>query len=193
MNVLKRHVCREKGSFKGMCCVCGQRLEKDLGVPWGYIHKGLRLGNNDVVRLQTEDEEYLKIQTHPLQVHSLNAKLQTLILVCYNRTNKCFVGGSLFMLDSIHMMTKLRPFVQTFLKEASNMFEMYICTMGDRPYALQMAQLLDPSRVYFGTRVISRDDGTQRHEKGLDVVLGHENAVVILDDTENVNAFISAV
>ncbi|KAJ0030559.1 hypothetical protein Pint_14335 [Pistacia integerrima] len=67
------------------------------------------------------------------------------------------------MLDSIHMMTK----------------------MGDRPYALQMAKLLDPSRVYFGTRVISRDDGTQRHEKGLDVVLGHENAIVILNDTEN--------
>ncbi|KAJ0091384.1 hypothetical protein Patl1_14505 [Pistacia atlantica] len=62
---------------------------------------------------------------------------------------------------------------------------MYIYTMGDRPYALQMAKLLDPSRVYFGTGVISRDDSTQRHEKGLDIVLGHENALVILDDTEN--------
>ncbi|KAJ0089885.1 hypothetical protein Patl1_14499 [Pistacia atlantica] len=153
MNVLKRHVCRDEGSFGGMCCVCGQRLEKDLGVPLG----GLRLGNDDV-------EEYLKIQTHPLQDVS---------------------GGSLFMLDSIHMMAKLRPFVLTFLKEASNMFKMYIYTMGDRPYALQMAELLDPSGVYIGTRVISRDDGTQRHEKGLDVVLGHENAIVILDDTEN--------
>lgn len=93
------------------------------------------------------------------------------------------------MLDSKHMMTKLRPFVQTFFKEASKLFKMYIYTMGDRPYALQMAKLLDPSGVYFGTWVISRDDVTQRHEKGLEVVLGHENAIVILDDTDNVGVF----
>ena len=93
------------------------------------------------------------------------------------------------MLDFMHMMTKLRPFVRTFLKEASKMFEMYIYTMGDRPYALEMAKLLDPKREYFSGRVISRDDGTQKHQKGLDVVLGQESAVVILDDTENVSAF----
>ena len=95
--------------------------------------------------------------------------------------------GSLFMLAFMNMMTKLRPFVHTFLKEASEMFEMYIYTMGDRPYALEMAKLLDPSREYFNARVISRDDGTQRHQKGLDVVLGQESAVLILDDTENVS------
>ncbi|XP_021902583.1 RNA polymerase II C-terminal domain phosphatase-like 4 [Carica papaya] len=93
--------------------------------------------------------------------------------------------GSLFMLEFMHMMTKLRPFVHVFLKEASEMFEMYIYTMGDRPYALQMAKLLDPRGEYFGDRVISRDDGTVKHQKGLDVVLGQESAVLILDDTEN--------
>ena len=87
------------------------------------------------------------------------------------------------------MMTKLRPFVRTFLKEASEMYEMHIYTMGDRAYALAMADLLDPRREYFGERVISRDDGTQRHQKGLDIVLGQESAVLILDDTENVFFF----
>jgi len=85
------------------------------------------------------------------------------------------------------MMTKLRPFVHSFLKEASEMFVMYIYTMGDRNYARQMAKLLDPKGEYFGDRVISRDDGTVRHEKSLDVVLGQESAVLILDDTENVS------
>ncbi|KAK2646755.1 hypothetical protein Ddye_021950 [Dipteronia dyeriana] len=65
------------------------------------------------------------------------------------------------------MMTKLRPFVHTFFKEASEMFDMYIYTMGDRPYALEMARLLDPNKEYFNAKVISRDDGTQRHQKGL--------------------------
>ncbi|RVW22023.1 RNA polymerase II C-terminal domain phosphatase-like 4 [Vitis vinifera] len=67
------------------------------------------------------------------------------------------------------------------------MFEMYIYTMGERSYALEMAKLLDPERVYFSSRVISQADCTQRHQKGLDVVLGQESAVLILDDTESVS------
>lgn len=101
-------------------------------------------------------------------------------------------NGNLFMLEHMRMMTKLRPFVRTFLKEASQMFEMYIYTMGERPYALQMAKLLDPKSEYFTSdKVISRDDGTLKHQKGLDVVLGEESTVLILDDTENVSSFLS--
>nr|XP_009787945.1 PREDICTED: RNA polymerase II C-terminal domain phosphatase-like 4 [Nicotiana sylvestris]XP_009787946.1 PREDICTED: RNA polymerase II C-terminal domain phosphatase-like 4 [Nicotiana sylvestris] len=84
------------------------------------------------------------------------------------------------------MMTKLRPFVHTFLKEASSLFEMHIYTMGERPYALEMANLLDPGGIYFHSRVIAQGDCTQRHQKGLDVVVGQESAVLILDDTEAV-------
>ncbi|KAK4338541.1 hypothetical protein RND71_043028 [Anisodus tanguticus] len=92
--------------------------------------------------------------------------------------------SNLFKLDWIHMMTKLRPFVHTFLKEASSLFEMYIYTMGERPYALEMANFLDPRGIYFHSRVIAQSDSTRRHQKGLDVVLGQESAVLILDDTE---------
>lgn len=94
--------------------------------------------------------------------------------------------GSLFRLDGMHMMTKLRPFVQAFLKEASSLFEMYIYTMGERAYAMEMAKILDPENVYFNSKVIAQGDCTQRHQKGLDVVLGQESAVLILDDTEPV-------
>ena len=90
------------------------------------------------------------------------------------------------MVNSVHMMTKLRPFVHTFLKEVSEMFELYIDTMGDRAYALEMVELLDPQREYFSGRVISRDDRTQKNKKDLDIFLGHESAVLILDDTEEV-------
>ncbi|CAN4084447.1 unnamed protein product [Withania somnifera] len=82
------------------------------------------------------------------------------------------------------MMTKLRPLVHTFLKEASSLFEMYIYTMGERPYAMEMANLLDPGGIYFHSRVIAQSDSTRRHQKGLDVVVGKESAVLILDDTE---------
>ena len=57
--------------------------------------------------------------------------------------------GSLFMvkfvqidmkaklpINKTYMMTKLRPFICTFLKEESEMLEMYIYTMSDRLSAL---------------------------------------------------------
>lgn len=94
---------------------------------------------------------------------------------------------SLFKLDSMHLLTKLRPYVHTFLSEASNMYEMYIYTMAERSYALEIAKILDPNEVYFHSKVICQSDCTQRYQKGLDVVLGAENTVVILDDTEAVS------
>jgi RNA polymerase II C-terminal domain phosphatase-like 3/4 len=87
----------------------------------------------------------------------------------------------------MYMLTKLRPFVKEFLKEASHMFEMYIYTMGDKTYAIEIAKLLDPGNIYFSSKIISNSDCTQRHQKGLDVVLGAESVAVILDDTEYVS------
>ncbi|KAI3691166.1 hypothetical protein L2E82_49385 [Cichorium intybus] len=55
-----------------------------------------------------------------------------------------------------------------------------------RFYALEMANLVDPGRVYFDSRVIAQGDCTQRHKKRLDVVLGRETAILILDDSESV-------
>jgi RNA polymerase II C-terminal domain phosphatase-like 3/4 len=49
-----------------------------------------------------------------------------------------------------------------------------------------MALILDPTRQLFGDRIISQTDSTKRLTKDLDVVLGAESAVVILDDTEGV-------
>ncbi|RZC55424.1 hypothetical protein C5167_014282 [Papaver somniferum] len=51
---------------------------------------------------------------------------------------------------------------------------------------MEMARLLDPGKIYFDSRVISQADCTQKHQKGLDVVLGAESAVIILDDKEYV-------
>jgi len=81
----------------------------------------------------TPDEEYLKSQTDSLQDIS---------------------RGSLFRLDFMNMLTKLWPFVRAFLKKASSLFEMYIYMMGERSYAKQMANLLDPEKVYFNSGVI---------------------------------------
>ncbi|CAL9214431.1 unnamed protein product, partial [Arabidopsis halleri] len=47
-----------------------------------------------------------------------------------------------------------------------------------------MAKLLDPKGKYFSDRIISRDDGTVRHKKSLDVVMGNEEAVFFVDESK---------
>ncbi|KAG8651750.1 hypothetical protein MANES_06G019000v8 [Manihot esculenta] len=190
-----KETCLHPGSFGDMCILCGQKLNLETGVTFGYIHKGLRLGNDEIMRLRKTDMKNLLRHKKLYLVldldHTLLNSTQLMHMTSEEEYLKSQIdslqdvsNGSLFMLDFMHMMTKLRPFVRTFLKEASQMFEMYIYTMGDRAYALEMAKLLDPRREYFNARVISRDDGTQRNQKGLDIVLGQESAVLILDDTE---------
>ncbi|KAJ9162833.1 hypothetical protein P3X46_022575 [Hevea brasiliensis] len=190
-----KDACIHPGSFGDMCILCGQKLNEETGVTFGYIHKGLRLGNDEIMRLRNTDVKNLLCHKKLYLVldldHTLLNSTQLMHMTLEEEYLKSQIdslqdvsNGSLFMLDFMHMMTKLRPFVRTFLKEASQMFEMYIYTMGDRAYALEMAKLLDPRREYFNARVISRDDGTQRNQKGLDIVLGQESAVLILDDTE---------
>ncbi|CAN8301462.1 unnamed protein product [Cochlearia groenlandica] len=187
--------CEHPGSFGNMCFVCGQKLE-ETGVSFRYIHKDIRLHQDEISRLRDSDMRFLQRQRKLCLVldldHTLlnttvlkDLKPEEEYLKSHTHSLQDVSGGNLFMLEFMHMMTKLRPFVHSFLKEASEMFVMYIYTMGDRQYARQMAKLLDPKGEYFGDRIISRDDGTVKHQKSLDVVLGQESSVLILDDTEN--------
>ncbi|KAG2619542.1 RNA polymerase II C-terminal domain phosphatase-like 4 isoform X1 [Panicum virgatum] len=192
-------LCPHPGYFGGLCFRCGKpQDEEDVsGVAFGYIHKGLRLGTSEIDRLRGSNLKNLLRERKLVLIldldHTLinSTKLQHISsaeneLGIRTAALKDDPDRSIFMLDSMQMLTKLRPFVRKFLKEASNMFEMYIYTMGDKDYAIEIAKLLDPTNVYFPSKVISNSDCTQRHQKGLDVILGAESVAVILDDTEYV-------
>ncbi|XP_057969777.1 RNA polymerase II C-terminal domain phosphatase-like 4 isoform X3 [Malania oleifera] len=196
---IEKDICSHPGVFRGLCIRCGQKMDDGSGVAFGYIHKDLRLGNDEIVRLRTTDLKNLLRRRKLYLVldldHTLLNSTRLVEMTPEERhlsSQENPLQGGFFKLDSMHMMTKLRPFVHTFLKEASNMFEMSIYTMAERPYALEMAKLLDPEGLYFSSRVISQADSTQRHQKGLDVVLGQESAVLILDDTEHVLKIVRA-
>ncbi|KAF8032282.1 hypothetical protein BT93_D1261 [Corymbia citriodora subsp. variegata] len=174
-----------------MCMCCGKLLEEDYGITFGYVQKSLRLSSDEIARLRNQDTKNLLRNKKLYLILDLDhTLLNSTPLTHITPEEEHITGrqdayeGSLFVLEHMHTMTKLRPFVRTFLKKASEIFEMYIYTMGDRSYAHEMAKILDPNREYFDSRVISRDDGTQRNQKGLDVVLGQENCVLILDDTK---------
>ncbi|CAL1358777.1 unnamed protein product [Linum trigynum] len=193
---VSKNECTHPGSFGKMCIVCGAQVEVS-GVSFANIHKEILIGNAEVARLRDTDTKSVLCRKKLYLVLDLDHTLLNSTLLSHMVPEEGYLNnqidsvqdcqnGSLFRLSFMHMMTKLRPYVHTFLKEASQMFEMYIYTMGDKAYALEMAKLLDPKNEYFHAKVISRDDGAQRHQKSLDMVLGEESAVLILDDTENV-------
>ena len=64
-------------------------------------------------------------------------------------------------------------------------YELYLYTMGNQQYAMEMQRIIDTDKSKFGDRVIS-NELIQRQVKGLDVVLGAEHQVLIVDDSEYV-------
>ncbi|KAG0493344.1 hypothetical protein HPP92_004338 [Vanilla planifolia] len=186
------------GFFGGMCVRCAEpEEENESAVAFGYIHKGLKLGSREIDRLREADLKNLLREKKLILILDLDHTLLNSTRLVDATDEEQYLlreaesvnvlhdhQRSLFKLDSMHIITKLRPFVHTFLKEARSIFEMYVYTMAERSYALEVVKLLDPEKKYFNSKVISQNDSTQRHQKGLDVVLGAESIVVILDDSE---------
>jgi RNA polymerase II C-terminal domain phosphatase-like 3/4 len=91
-----------------------------------------------------------------------------------------------FHLGHMNMWTKFRPGIREFLEKAHRNFDLHVFTMGDKSYAAEMARLLDPSGKLFGGRVASSSDANDSMMKDLDVLLGSDDMMVILDDTVGV-------
>jgi len=100
--------------------------------------------------------------------------------------SQSFDTPMLFHLGHMNMWTKFRPGVREFLEKAKESFDLHVFTMGDKSYAGEMAKLLDPTGKLFGGRVASSSDADSSMMKDLDVLLGSDDMMVILDDTVGV-------
>ncbi|CAH8375891.1 unnamed protein product [Eruca vesicaria subsp. sativa] len=81
-------------------------------------------------------------------------------------------------------LIKLRPFLEDFLQEANKLFCMYVYTMGTYRYAKSVLSFIDPDKIYFGDRVITREKSPCT--KTLDLLSADKRRVVIVDDTSTV-------
>ncbi len=82
---------------------------------------------------------------------------------------------------------KLRPGLEEFLEQVSQLFELHIYTMGTRQYAEQIANIVDPGRKYFGDRILSRDESGSMTNKNLERLFPIDTKmVVIIDDRGDV-------
>jgi RNA polymerase II subunit A-like phosphatase len=82
---------------------------------------------------------------------------------------------------------KLRPGLESFLQNISEMFELHIYTMGTRAYAQHIASIIDPDRKLFGDRILSRDESGSLTAKNLHRLFPVDTKmVVIIDDRGDV-------
>ncbi|PGH18022.1 hypothetical protein AJ79_00648 [Helicocarpus griseus UAMH5409] len=82
---------------------------------------------------------------------------------------------------------KLRPGLEEFLREISELYELHIYTMGTRAYAQNIANIVDPDRKIFGDRILSRDESGSLTAKNLQRLFPVDTKmVVIIDDRGDV-------
>lgn len=87
------------------------------------------------------------------------------------------------------MHVKLRPHLKQFLTTVSAHFELHIYTMGSRPYADQVARLIDPDKSLFRGRITSREDFDEGrcNQKSISRLFPCDDSMVlIVDDREDV-------
>ncbi|KAK6125230.1 hypothetical protein DH2020_041030 [Rehmannia glutinosa] len=166
----QKNMCPHPGVYAGMCMRCGQEMDDEFGVAFGYIHKKLRLANDEISRLRGKDLKnllrrrklYLILDLDHTLLHSARLPDFTVeegYLHGQRDSLPDNLKSSLFRVEWMQTMTKLRPFVHTFLKEAS------ICL-----------------RCTYTLWAIAH----RSIKRALMSFWGKESAVLILDDTEAV-------
>jgi RNA polymerase II subunit A-like phosphatase len=82
---------------------------------------------------------------------------------------------------------KLRPGLQEFLSKMNERYEMHIYTMATRQYAESIAKIIDPDGIYFGERILSRDESGSLTQKSLKRLFPVDTTmVVVIDDRGDV-------
>lgn len=87
------------------------------------------------------------------------------------------------------MFVKLRPHLGEFLSRCAELFELHIYTMGSRPYADQVARLIDPDKRLFSGRITSREDFEEGrcNQKSISRLFPCDDSMVlVVDDREDV-------
>ena len=82
---------------------------------------------------------------------------------------------------------KLRPGLEEFLQNVSEIYELHIYTMGTRAYAKNIADIIDPQQKIFGDRILSRTESGSITAKSLQRLFPVDTKmVVIIDDRGDV-------
>lgn len=162
-----------------------------------YIHHKLEVSQDEAARLRRDTVEGALAKHRLLLIldldHTLLHSTRTADLSPEETAKLTDIlqkqdpkNQELYHLPYMNMWTKFRPGLRKFLSRAKDMYDLHVFTMGDKDYAAGIAAILDPDGKFFGGRVASSSDAGAGMVKDVDVLLGEEKIVVILDDTAGV-------
>ncbi|XP_055961064.1 RNA polymerase II C-terminal domain phosphatase-like 4 [Mercurialis annua] len=178
--------CSHPAVLRSICINCRQKISDHHGLRFDYINRGLRLTKTEVNRMRNFETNILLKKKKLILVLDLDETLIHTTLESVSKEIESLQDVFKVKLTGFSCTVKLRPFVLEFLEQASTMFELYVYTNSYQAYAKEIVKLLDPDNKYFNSRLISRDDSTLCGRKDLDIVMGQERTVVILDDRTDV-------
>ncbi|KAK4124072.1 hypothetical protein N657DRAFT_375950 [Parathielavia appendiculata] len=207
--------CGHEIQFQGLCGICGKDMTEvnwaaetrdTARAPISMVHDQTNLTVSAVQAQRTEQE----LQRRLLQSRKLSLVVdldQTIIQACIDPTvgewqrdptnpnYESVKEVKSFQLDDgptelarrCSYYIKMRPGLEGFLRRVSEMYEMHVYTMGTRPYAQNVARVIDPDRKLFGNRVISRDENGNIFAKDLQRLFPVSTRMVaIIDDRSDV-------
>ncbi|XP_050225628.1 RNA polymerase II C-terminal domain phosphatase-like 4 [Mercurialis annua] len=181
------NTCSHPMVLGSICINCRHEVSDQHCLRFDYIIHGLKLTKTEVDWMRNMETDILLSKKKLILVLDLD---ETLLQTTRDSVTEYIESLQdvikVKLPNSYSCTVKLRPFVLDFLEQASTMFELYVYTNSRQAYATEMVKLLDPDNKYFNSRLISRDDSTESGTKNLDIVMGQERAVVILDDRTDV-------
>lgn len=192
MNSLQREEpaseCKHAVQFNSLCVFCGKDLSKSDEQATHYaLHNttNLKLSVEEAQKQSTASLTRLMSEKRLSLVIDLD---QTILHATTQIDPQLLLPDSSEEIHTIHIAScphyiKLRPHLRTFLARMLPLFEMHIYTMGSREYAKRIVALIDEEGLFFGDRVVTRDENDLALSKSLKRIFPvNEHIAVIIDD-----------
>ncbi|KAH8885569.1 hypothetical protein GQ53DRAFT_357516 [Thozetella sp. PMI_491] len=211
-----KEACTHEIQFQGLCAMCGKDMTEVNWVsdardteraPINMVHDQTNL---TVSATQAQRAE-LELQDRLLKQRKLSLVVdldQTIIHACIEptigewqkdpsnpnydsvkevRTFQLNDDGPRGLASGCNYYIKMRPGLERFLSRVAHLYELHVYTMGTRAYALNIAEIVDKDKKFFGNRVISRNENGSLTAKSLQRLFpSSTNMVVIIDDRADV-------
>ncbi|EYC01942.1 hypothetical protein Y032_0103g3549 [Ancylostoma ceylanicum] len=208
MLVARIEPCQHAIVIKDMCATCGRDLREKNGragqrredstanvsmihhVPELIVSDDLakEIGSADLKNVLSSRKLVLLVDLDQTIIHTTNRPFKVdPNMHCDIHTYKMF---------GTEYHTKLRPYTHEFLEHMSALFEMHIITYGQRQYAHKIAEILDPKKILFAQRILSRDElfSAQHKTRNLRALFPcGDQLIAIIDDRADVWQFSEAL
>ncbi|CAD5224654.1 unnamed protein product [Bursaphelenchus okinawaensis] len=161
--------CPHEMVLHGSCVTCHQLIERKPNSGEEYVsmvhnkpalmvtkRKAHQEGRESQLNLLAVRKLVLMVDLDQTVIHTTNKPptIEELMTKIYSYTIQGF---------GYH--TKIRPNAMQFLEVMKEKFELHVCTYGKREYADRVVSLLDPKKIYFNQRVLTRDELRSQHDK----------------------------